>query len=72
AVRLPIIGTGGVGAATDVLQYLMAGATLVAIGTAAMQNPKLPAKLVRDLAVWCSAHGVRSIDEIKGTLSWKN
>jgi dihydroorotate dehydrogenase (NAD+) catalytic subunit len=72
AVRLPIIGTGGVGAASDVLQYLMAGATLVAIGTAAMQNPKLPAKLVRDLAAWCEAHGVRSIEEIRGTLSWKN
>ena len=72
AVNLPIIGTGGVGVASDVLQYLMAGATLVAIGTAAMQNPRLPARVVRDLAAWCDAHGVRSIDEIRGTLTWKS
>jgi dihydroorotate dehydrogenase (NAD+) catalytic subunit len=72
AVELPIIGTGGVNAATDIIQYLMAGATLVAIGTAAMQRPKLPAKLVADLSDWCAAHSVGSITELKGTLCWKN
>ncbi len=71
-VELPIIGTGGVNAATDIIQYLMAGATLVAIGTAAMQRPKLPAKLVADLSDWCAAHSVGSITELKGTLCWKN
>lgn len=71
AVRLPIIGVGGISSATDIVQYLMAGASLVAIGTAAMQKPKLPARLVADLAEWCDRHAVRSIDEIKGSLSWK-
>jgi len=71
AVKLPVIGVGGVSTGTDVVQYLMAGASLVAIGTAAMQKPKLPAKLVADLADWCDRHAVRSIVEIRGTLSWK-
>lgn len=71
AVKLPVIGVGGVSTGTDVVQYLMAGASLVAIGTAAMQKPKLPAKLVADLADWCDRHAVRSIVEITGTLSWK-
>jgi len=71
AVKLPVIGVGGVTTGTDVVQYLMAGASLVAIGTAAMQNPKLPAKLVAALAEWCDRHAVRSIVELRGTLSWK-
>ncbi len=72
AVRLPIIGVGGVSTATDLVQYLMAGASLVAIGTAAMQRPRLPEKLVADLSEWCSGHGVRSVGELKGALSWES
>jgi len=71
AVQLPVMGVGGVSTALDMLQYLMAGASLVAIGTAAMQRPRLPVKLVADLASWCERHSLRSIEEIKGTLSWK-
>lgn len=68
AVRLPIIGVGGISVATDIVQYLLAGASLVAIGTAAMQQPRLPGKLVRDLASWCDSHGVISINELRGAL----
>ncbi|MEX2109448.1 MAG: dihydroorotate dehydrogenase [Gemmatimonadaceae bacterium] len=68
AVKLPIIGVGGVSVATDIVQYLLAGASLVAIGTAAMQEPRLPEKLVADLASWCDSHGVVSISELRGAL----
>jgi dihydroorotate dehydrogenase (NAD+) catalytic subunit len=68
AVKLPIIGAGGVSVATDIVQYLLAGASLVAIGTAAMQEPRLPEKLVADLASWCDSHGVVSISELRGAL----
>jgi dihydroorotate dehydrogenase (NAD+) catalytic subunit len=68
AVQLPIIGVGGVSTATDIVQYLLAGASLVAIGTAAMQQPRLPEKLVTDLARWCDSHGVISVSELKGAL----
>jgi dihydroorotate dehydrogenase (NAD+) catalytic subunit len=46
---LPVVGVGGVRSADDVRQYLTAGASLVAIGTAALANPRLPERIVRDL-----------------------
>ncbi len=70
AVKVPILGIGGVSCATDVVQYLMAGASLVGIGTAAMQDPRLPARLVGELARWCERHGVRSVGDLVGTLEW--
>ncbi len=70
AVAVPIIGAGGVQHATDVVQYLMAGANLVAVGTAGMADPKLPARLVRHLRKWCDAHGVAHIADLTGTLEW--
>jgi dihydroorotate dehydrogenase (NAD+) catalytic subunit len=70
AVSAPIIGVGGVQSASDALQYLLAGASLVGMGTAALADPKRPARVVRDLARWCDRHGVRSLDEIIGRLEW--
>lgn len=46
---MPVVGAGGVRSADDVEQYLRAGASLVAIGTAAMADPRLPERIVRDL-----------------------
>jgi dihydroorotate dehydrogenase (NAD+) catalytic subunit len=68
--RVPVIGAGGVQRATDVIQYLMAGAGAVAVGTAALADPKLPARLVRDLARWCERHGVARLADLVGTLEW--
>jgi dihydroorotate dehydrogenase (NAD+) catalytic subunit len=70
AVRAPIMGVGGVSSAEDALQYMIAGASLVAIGTAALKDPKLPERIVRDLERWCDREGVRSIREVVGTLEW--
>jgi dihydroorotate dehydrogenase (NAD+) catalytic subunit len=46
---MPVIGVGGIRSAADVRQYLGVGASLVAIGTAALADPRLPARVVRDL-----------------------
>jgi dihydroorotate dehydrogenase (NAD+) catalytic subunit len=70
AVRVPIIGIGGIASATDILQYIIAGASLVAIGTAALKDPRLPERLVRDLDRWCADHGVSTIESMIGTLEW--
>jgi len=70
AVELPVIGVGGISKATDVVQYVIAGASLVAMGTAAMQEPRLPMKLVRDLEKWCSRQGLKSLLELRGSLQW--
>jgi len=70
AVALPIIGIGGVVTATDALQYIMAGATLVGMGTAAMRDPRAPERAVRDLTRWCASHKVACIADLVGTLEW--
>jgi dihydroorotate dehydrogenase (NAD+) catalytic subunit len=70
AVAAPIIGVGGISIATDILQYIIAGASLVAVGTAAMKDPRLPERLVRDLDRWCSDHAVSSLATVVGTLEW--
>jgi len=70
AVELPVIGVGGISKATDVVQYVIAGASLVAMGTAAMQEPRLPMKLVRDLEKWCNRQGLKSLAELRGSLQW--
>ena len=71
AVPLPVIGLGGVARATDALQYIMAGASLVGIGTAAMRDPRVPERVVREMAQWCERHGVASIVDLRGTLEWQ-
>ena len=70
ATRAPIIGVGGIASARDALQYLIAGATAFAVGTAAMRDPRLPKRLLRDLASWCEVRGVASIASLTGTLEW--
>ena len=70
AVSVPIIGAGGVQHATDLLQFLIAGASAVAIGTAGLADPKLPARVVRDLDRWCARHGVSRLADLIGTLEW--
>lgn len=70
AVTLPIVGLGGVACATDVVQYLMAGASLVGIGTAALRDPRAPAKIASELDGWCRQHGVDNIQQLIGTLEW--
>jgi dihydroorotate dehydrogenase (NAD+) catalytic subunit len=70
ATALPVLGLGGVRSADDALQYLMAGASLVGVGTASMQDPRTPERIARDLARWCEREGVRSLGEIVGALEW--
>ena len=70
AVSLPVIGVGGVASATDALQYMIAGASLVAVGTASLRDPRTAERIVRDLERWCDANGVGAIQDIVGTLEW--
>ena len=72
AISVPILGLGGIATADDALQYMIAGATLVGIGTAMLRDPRAPERVVRDLAAWCSRAGVKHIGEIVGTLEVPN
>lgn len=74
AVKAPIslIGVGGVTRGTDVIQYLMAGATLVAVGTAAMRDPSAPARIIEEMSEWMFRHGIKSPTELIGQLEWQS
>ncbi len=67
-VRVPLLGTGGVRTADDALQYLMAGASLVGIGTAMLRDPRAPERVVRELERWCAEQGVKRITDVVGSL----
>lgn len=70
AVALPVIGLGGVSRGEHALQYIMAGATLVGVGTAGMVDPRAPERIVRELERWCAREGVSSLASLRGTLEW--
>lgn len=72
AVRVPIMGVGGIATAEDIVQYLLAGATLVGIGTAALQDPRAPERLVVALGAWCERHGVSTLSDVIGRLEWRS
>lgn len=70
AVKVPLVGVGGITKGTDVVQYLLAGASLAGLGTAALRDPKSPARIIGELSNWCESHGVKSVGEIVGRLEW--
>ena len=67
---VPIIGLGGVSRGVDVVQYLLAGANLVGIGTAALRNPRAPERIVREFTRWCERHSVDAPLSLVGKLTW--
>jgi dihydroorotate dehydrogenase (NAD+) catalytic subunit len=71
AVPVPVMGLGGVSSATDALQYILAGASLVGMGTAALRDPAAPARVARDLERWCARHDVARLMDLRGTLQWQ-
>ena len=71
AVKVPVFGVGGITSAEDALQYLIAGASLVALGTASMRDPRNADRVVSGLERWCDRHNVRTLREVIGTLDWQ-
>lgn len=70
AVSVPILGIGGVSTAEDALQYLVAGASLVGMGTAILRDPRAPERVVAGLERWCRKRGVACIADIVGSLEF--
>jgi dihydroorotate dehydrogenase (NAD+) catalytic subunit len=67
AVRIPIIGSGGVSSLDDVLDYVAAGATAVAVGSAVFADPALPSRLTLELERHLLDEGVASLAEVRGS-----
>src|SRR5262249_34003682 len=68
AVRIPVIGMGGISTAEDVVEFMLAGATAVEIGTASYWDPCATEKVVDALQEWCDEHHVTKLAELTGGL----
>ena len=66
AVRIPIIGMGGIASAEDAVEFFLAGASAVAVGTANFTDPEITMKICDGLAAYLAEHGFSSIEEIVG------
>ena len=66
AVKVPVVGLGGIATAHDALEFIMAGATAIQVGTANFMDPKACEKIADGIGEWMDAHGVKTLDEIRG------
>ena len=68
AVGIPVIGLGGISCGRDAIEFMLAGARAVQIGTANFINPAVTVEAVEWMRQWCVRHGVRDINEIVGVI----
>jgi dihydroorotate dehydrogenase (NAD+) catalytic subunit len=65
-VKVPIIASGGAATGADAIEFIMAGATAVSIGTATFIDPSAITRIAREIEAWMDGKGVKSIDELVG------
>jgi dihydroorotate dehydrogenase (NAD+) catalytic subunit len=68
AVKIPVIGMGGITTPEDAVEFLLAGATAVEIGTASYADPRAVERLAKGLETWCSGNHVERVSELSGGL----
>jgi dihydroorotate dehydrogenase (NAD+) catalytic subunit len=68
AVKIPVIGMGGITTPEDAVEFLLAGATAVEVGTASYADPRAVERLARGLATWCSSNHVERVNDLTGGL----
>lgn len=68
AVNIPVVGLGGIMNATDAIEFMMAGATAIEIGTANFIDPAVTVKVIEGIDAWLDAHGIADVNEIIGAL----
>ncbi len=66
AVKVPVVGMGGVATAEDVIEYIMAGATAVEVGAANLVNPYVCKEIIDELPEVMAKYGIKNLNEIKG------
>jgi dihydroorotate dehydrogenase (NAD+) catalytic subunit len=68
AVHIPVIGMGGIVTPEDAVEFLLAGATAIEVGTASYADPCATERLAKGLESWCSSHGVEKVASLTGAL----
>ena len=68
AVKVPILGMGGIASGTDAVEFMLAGATAVAVGTANFVNPTATVDVIDGIAAYCEEQGVKHVTDLIGAL----
>jgi dihydroorotate dehydrogenase (NAD+) catalytic subunit len=68
AVKIPVIGMGGITTPEDAVEFLLAGATAVQVGTASYADPRAVERIARGLESWCTRHHVEKAGDLTGKL----
>ena len=68
AVSIPILGLGGITAAQDAVEFLLAGATAVQIGTASYADPRAVQRIADSLEKWCARHHIAKVKDLVGAV----
>jgi dihydroorotate dehydrogenase (NAD+) catalytic subunit len=68
AVKIPLIGIGGIATTEDALEFIIAGASAIQVGTANFYDPAASMKIVDGLAEYCSRNGLENISALVGTV----
>jgi len=68
AVKIPVVGMGGIARAEDIAEFMLAGASAVEVGTASYWDPRATEKIVEELREWCLQRGLMRVAELTGGL----
>jgi dihydroorotate dehydrogenase (NAD+) catalytic subunit len=68
AVKIPILGMGGIVTPADAVEFLLAGATAIQVGTASYADPRATERLAKGLESWCKSHDVEKVSSLTGAL----
>ena len=68
AVKIPVIGLGGISSATDAVEFLLAGASAIEIGTANFIDPTITIKVAQGIVEYCERHGFKNVSDLTGAL----
>jgi dihydroorotate dehydrogenase (NAD+) catalytic subunit len=69
AVKIPVLGMGGIVSAEDAVEFLLAGATAVQVGTASYADPRAVERIAKGVEHWCVRHHVEKVKELTGAVS---
>ena len=68
AVKIPVIGIGGIMNATDAIEFIIAGATAIEVGTALFIDPTIPVQIIEGISQYMERHKMQSVNELIGSL----
>ncbi len=72
AVKIPVIGLGGISSATDAIEFMLAGASAIEIGTANFIDPAITLKVAQGIVEYCERHGFKNVSDLTGAMMVEN